>query len=75
MAVISSAKDSILVVSYQAGLTPTGSPLIRQRSFPNVKADALDQDVFDVANALYSLQQYPLTGVRRDNRFDLEAGV
>ena len=71
MAVIASAIDSVLVVFYQTGSTPEGSPILRQRSFSNVKSDALDQDVFDVANALYGLQDYPLTGVRRDNRVDL----
>ncbi|MFZ3131291.1 MAG: DUF1659 domain-containing protein [Desulfosporosinus sp.] len=71
MAVIASAKDTVIVVTYQTGLTPVGSPKLRQRSFANVKSDALDQDVFDVANALYGLQDYPLISVRRDNRFDL----
>ena len=71
MAVTSTAKDSILVVTYQVGLNASGAPILRQRSFPNVLVAALDQDVFDVANALYGLQNYPLTAVRRDNRFEL----
>lgn len=71
MAVTSTAKDSVLVVSYQVGLNELGAPIVRQRSFPNVLVSALDQDVYDVAAALYALQDYPLTGVRRDNRFDL----
>jgi len=71
MAVTSTAKDSVLVVSYQVGLNELGAPIVRQRSFPNVLVAALDQDVYDVAAALYALQDYPLTGVRRDNRFDL----
>ena len=71
MAVITTAKDTVLVVTYQMGLTPEGSPILRQRSFPNVTSVAPDQDVFDVANALYGLQDYPLIGVRRDNRVDL----
>lgn len=71
MPVTSTAKDSVLVVSYQTGLSAQGSPIVRQRSFANVKTAALDQDVFDVAQALYGLQQYTLAGVRRDNRFDL----
>lgn len=71
MAVVATAKDSILVVNYQIGLTDTGAPKLRQRSFPNVRVAALDQDVYDVASALYGLQDYPLTSVRRDNRLDL----
>jgi hypothetical protein len=71
MAVISTAKDSILVVSYQVGLNEQGAPILRQRSFPNVVVAAPDQDLFDVAAALYALTDYPLASVRRDNRFDL----
>lgn len=71
MAVVSHAQNSVLVVTFQTGVTTAGSPQLRQRSFNNVKADALDQDVYDVAQAIYGLQQYPLTGVRRDNCFDL----
>ena len=71
MPVTSSAKDSVLVVTYQTGLSVAGAPILRQRSIPNVKSDAVDQAVFDVAQALYGLQDYPLITVRRDNRFEL----
>ena len=71
MAVIASAKDTVMVVTIQTGLTPEGSPILRQRSIANVKSGAADQDVYDVATALYGLQNYPLIGVRRDNRVDL----
>lgn len=71
MAVIASDKDSVLVVTYQAGLTPQGSIRLSQRSFPNVKLIATDQDIYDIAVAIYGLQDYPLMGVRRDNRIDL----
>jgi len=72
MAVTSTPKDAIMVVTYQIGLDTEGTPILRQRSFADVRANALDQDVYDVAQALYGLQQYPLVSVRRDNRFDLE---
>ena len=71
MAVIATPKDTVMVVTYQTGLTAQGSPKLSQRSFPNVKSEAVDQDVYDVANALYGLQDYPLISVRRDNRVDL----
>ena len=71
MAVIASPKDTVVVVTFQTGLTTQGSPKISQRSLANVKASASDQDVYDVAVALYGLQVYPLIGVRRDNRIDL----
>lgn len=71
MAVTANATGTVLVVTYQTGLNPAGTPILRQRSIANVKADALDQDVFDVLQALYALQQYPLITVRRDNRIEL----
>lgn len=71
MAVIASVKDTVMVVSFQTGLTAQGSPKISQRSLGNVKSSATDQDVYDVVVALYGLQDYPLIGVRRDNRLDL----
>lgn len=71
MPVIVSNKDTVMVVTFQTGLTAQGSPRLSQRSFPNVKSSTADQDVYDVAVALYGLQDYPLIGVRRDNRIDL----
>ncbi|MHB1651426.1 MAG: DUF1659 domain-containing protein [Desulfitobacteriaceae bacterium] len=71
MAVTTNAKGTVLVVTYQQGLSATGTPILRQRSLANVKSTALDQDVYDVAQALFGLQQYPVINVRRDNRFEL----
>jgi len=71
MPVVASNKGTVMVVTFQTGLTEQGSPKLSQRSFPNVKSSAVDQDVYDVAVALYGLQNYPLIGVRRDNRVDL----
>ena len=71
MAVFATPKDTVMVVTYQTGLTEGGSPALSQRSFQNVKSEALDQDLYDVAIALYGLQDYPLISVRRDNRVDL----
>lgn len=71
MAVLATPIESVLVVAYQVGLTESGAPKLRQKSIQNVRSNAIDQDVYDVAEALFSLQEYPLTSVRRDNRIDL----
>ena len=71
MAVVASVKDTVMVVTFQTGLTVQGSPKLSQRSFANVKSTATDQDVYDVITALYALQDYPLISVSRDNRVDL----
>ncbi|SDI01019.1 DUF1659 domain-containing protein [Desulfosporosinus hippei] len=74
MAVIASNRDSVIVVTVQTGQTPEGAPILRQRSFSNVRASATDQDVYDIAVALFELQDLSLIGVRRDNRIDLIEG-
>jgi len=45
--------------------TVDGNPVFRKRSFTNVKPTASDQDVYDVAVALGSLQEYPVNDVGR----------
>ena len=51
--------NSTLVLKYQIGVTPEGSPIFRQKSLNNVRADATEQAVFEVATALFSLCQDP----------------
>ena len=71
MAVVSTPIESVLVAQYQTGLSGTGSPITRQKSFAGIKTASLDQDIYDVAAALFGLLQYPLIAVRRDNRSEL----
>jgi len=71
MAVLATPAESVLVVTYQIGSNEAGSPITRQKSFPNVRFNAEDQAVYEVAEALFSLVQYPIVSVRRDNRVDL----
>lgn len=71
MALVSTPLESVLVARYQIDVTSGGSPILRQKSFAGIKSAAADQDIYDVAVALFDLLQYPLVDVRRDNRFDL----
>jgi len=71
MAVSTTSLNSTLNVKYQTGTTPTGGPLIRQKSLNDVKADATEQDVYDVAAALFSLGQHPITNVLLRKNFEL----
>jgi hypothetical protein len=64
MPVVTTPLDSAMVIRYQTGVSANGAPILRQKSLP-IKASAADQDVFDVAAALFSLLQYPLAEVRR----------
>jgi hypothetical protein len=71
MAVTANALNSALIISFQSGTDEGGAPIVSRRTLNDIKATASDQDVFDVAQSLYALQQYPLLGIRRDNRFEL----
>ncbi len=71
MALVSTPIGSILVAQYQVGVSGTGGPITRQRSLSGIKASAVDQDIYDVATALFDLLDYPLLQVRRDDRIEL----
>ncbi len=57
--------DSRLQLRLVTGLDPEdSSPIIKNYYFSKVKASAVDQDIFDVANQLVSLQKYSLDEIR-----------
>jgi len=63
MAVNNVPVGSVLRLQLQTGVDGNGDPIIRNKSLSNVKADALDQNVFDVAQALALLQEHILEKV------------
>lgn len=65
MAVSKVPANSVLRLQLRVGVDANGSPVYRNRSLNNVKPAATDQDLFDVANALAALQEYPLNGISR----------
>jgi hypothetical protein len=65
MAVVKEARGSRLQIVVQVGTDAGGQPLLRTRSFSGVKVDAVDTDLFDVAQAIAALQQYPINSIRR----------
>ncbi len=60
-----------MVVSFQTGTTPAGAPVIRKKTLGNVRFDAAEQDVYDVAHALFSLTEHPALDVVLRKEFDL----
>lgn len=65
MAIVKEARDSNLQIVVQTGTNELGQPVLRTRSFSSVKVDALDTDLFDVAQAIAALQQYPINSIHR----------
>jgi hypothetical protein len=70
MAVQSLAYNSRLILRVQVGIQQ-GNPVLRNRSFNNVKADVSDEAVYTVAQALGSLQKFPVVKVIRTNDEEL----
>jgi hypothetical protein len=68
MAVTETKNPSSLKVKFDCGLNDDGKTIVRTRTYPNVKAGANVQNVFDVANALVDLQQHSaLEVLKQDN--------
>jgi len=73
MAVEALPLDSALVVKYQFDQTPAGAPVIRQKGLNGVKHDAIEEDLYDVADALFSLVDYPVLQVLLRKNFELNS--
>jgi hypothetical protein len=71
MAVNKVPANSILRLELQTGVNGSGNPVYRNRSLTNAKTTATDQDLFDVATSLASLQDYTLTGISRVDNAEL----
>jgi|BioPla2DNA2_1021312.scaffolds.fasta_scaffold00505_36 hypothetical protein len=67
MAVEARPLNSTLQLTYDLG-TDEGKKIVRRRSYSNVKIDAADQDLFDVAAAIAGLQSYPIAQIQVTDR-------
>ena len=63
MSVSAMTLNSTLVIKYQTGTSPFGAPEIRQKTFNDVRADATKEDIYAVAEALFSLVKHPIVHV------------
>ncbi|MCO5388353.1 DUF1659 domain-containing protein [Desulfosporosinus sp.] len=71
MSIIAEPLNSALIAIYQSESTPTGSPVTRQKSLSYVRADASEEALYDVAQALFSLSLHPLLEVLQRKNFRL----
>ncbi|WP_339061607.1 DUF1659 domain-containing protein [Tepidibacillus marianensis] len=71
MAVNRIADLSKLVITSQIGTDTLGQPILKAKTYNGVKAPAADQDVYDVAQAMGSLQMVPVYRVDRIDRQEI----
>ncbi len=70
--VVTVPRDSALQLRLVVGSNPeTGAPIVSSKTFNRIKSTAIEQDAYDVANALVGLQKYPLNEIRFEKEFQL----
>lgn len=65
MAVVNVPSEAVLRLRFNVGVDGQGNPQFKNKNLYNVKPDALDADLFDVAQALAGLVQDSLESVTR----------
>lgn len=74
MAVVVTQNPSGLKMRFNAGLDPeTQKQITKSRTYSAITPSANNQDIFDVANVLASLQEYPLIEIQRIDNSTLSA--
>ena len=71
MAVVKTPTNSTLRMAFQTGVNEKGDPVYRRRSMTNIKHNATDQNIYDVAEILADLQIYSLAEVNRADNAQL----
>ncbi|MEA3454272.1 MAG: DUF1659 domain-containing protein [Candidatus Caldatribacteriota bacterium] len=65
-------RDSSLQFRLVVGTNPTtGAPIVHSKTFNKIKSTAVEQDAYDVANALLGLQKYPMDEIRFEKESQL----
>jgi hypothetical protein len=67
-AVMTSSK---LRISYETGLNEKGQPVFKAKTYANVVEEATADQLQQVGQALASLSNYPLSGIERNDSFEL----
>lgn len=65
MAVEANTLSTRMQLKYIDGVDVDGNNIIKTKSYSNVKADATDQSIYDIASAMSALQTKTLEGVHK----------
>jgi Protein of unknown function (DUF1659) len=63
--------SSKLLVSYETELNEKGKPIFRTKTYSSVKEEVTADQLYQVAQALSSLSNDPLSGVKRNDVSEL----
>lgn len=71
--VVEIKNPSSLKMKFDCGLGDNGKSITKLRTYSNLKPDAKALDVFNVANALASLQQHSVLDITKQDNISLNA--
>ena len=71
MALESRPLNTRVQIQFDLGTDGDGKKLSASKSISNIKPETSDQDVYDVARGLASLQSYPVSVIRKVEQTDL----
>ncbi|MGL5711561.1 MAG: DUF1659 domain-containing protein [Paraclostridium sp.] len=63
MAIMAIKNPTTLKIKHDCGLDENRNKIIKTKSFGNVRTNAVNDDIYDVAEALSSLQEHMLVDV------------
>jgi len=75
MAVEAIPFNSSMQIVYDIGEDEEGKMITRRRTFTNVKVDAADEDLFEIAVAFQGLQEHAIAGIYVLDKTSLEQGI
>ncbi|MFZ3591605.1 DUF1659 domain-containing protein [Bacillus sp. DJP31] len=59
--------DSQLRLVFETGVDEKGKMTTKSKNFNNIKTTATVDNLFAVAQSVFSLQQYPIVGIERND--------
>ncbi|WP_216831512.1 DUF1659 domain-containing protein [Alkalihalobacterium elongatum] len=65
--------NSRLVIMFETGIQPSGEPILKTKSFSNLKTGVTNEQLKAVADALIPLQGWTPFRIDRNNVYSLEA--
>lgn len=68
MAVVSTKTQSSVIIRYKTGVDAKGNDVFDSQRLSKINTASPDQDIYDVAEAMASLINYPVTQIIRDDQ-------